>query len=96
MISFGLLLPEPKHTDLRLVPWPIIQSEPFDTDDMTVMGPIWNIIFGEFGSDPDQFLLWMDESDDSDNWYKISQTEIDEYERELQEITDNTSLLAAL
>ena len=49
LMSFGLLLPVTKEKDIRLVPWPEIYSEPFDDDDMAVMGPIWNDIFGDFG-----------------------------------------------
>ena len=82
--------------DIRLVPWPYILSGPYDDDDMSLMGPVWNIIFSEFGADPDYFLLWMEDSEDADNWYEIWQDKFNEYKRDLQQLTDNTPLLIAL
>ena len=58
------------------------------------MGPIWSIIFSEFGANNDHFLMWMSASDDyEDYWYKITQDKQGEFERELEELDDNIPLL---
>lgn len=50
---------------------------------MPIMGPIWNLIFSEFGANPEHFLMWMSASDDyEDDWYKITQDKQGEFERE--------------
>ena len=78
------------------MPWPTIFSAPFDDQDMSIMGPIWNLINSEFGANPDYFLMWMDDADDVDEWFNIDQDKFGEYEREEMELKDNTPLLLAV
>ena len=60
------------------------------------MGPIWNSINSEFGADPDYFLMWMDDSNNEDEWYDISQDKFGEFEREEMKLSDNTPLVLAV